>query len=97
MTSLQTASLLPSLSLHGHIIVVIILLAPLPPFLRRCRLRLGKFAWEESKGASIYDVCREGGGVSRNAANLLTNIIDVADKEGAKNPKIRWTSNMEAP
>ena len=40
------------------------------------------------------------GGVSRYAANLRTNSIDFADKEverGSRNPKIVWTSYMEAP
>ena len=43
---------------------------------------------ESVRGASIYDVRREGGGWSRNAANLQTNSIDFADKEGAKIPKL---------
>ena len=36
------------------------------------------------RGASIYDVSTEGGGVSRNAANLRTNSVyaEFADREG---------------
>ena len=39
------------------------------------------------------------GGGSRNAANLRTNNIDFADREGGggKKNKIVWTSHMEAP
>ena len=40
-----------------------------------------------AEGASMYDVCREGG--SRNAANFQTNKIVFADKEGGqKIPKL---------
>ena len=34
-----------------------------------------------SKGTSIYNIRREGGGGSRNVASLQTNSIDSADKE----------------
>ena len=40
------------------------------------------------------------GGESRNAAHLLTTSVDFVDKDkrrGSKNPKMLWTSYMEAP
>ena len=36
----------------------------------------------ERRVASIYNVCAEGGGGSRNSANLRTNSINFADREG---------------
>ena len=44
-----------------------------------------------------YMMSAEKGG-SRNAANLRTNSIYLADKDrGSKNSKTVWTSYMEAP
>ena len=52
--------------------------------------------YEIWKGASIYHVRTEGDGV-KNAPILRKKPLDFANKERGKNPKITWTSFMEAP
>ena len=58
---------------------------------------------KEHKHTSIrglpYKTSTHRGRRSRNALNLQTNSLDFADKEGegSKNPKMLWTSYMEAP
>ena len=87
---------LPSSSLFAHHPDIGDLLLRVRLFLWRHLLRDYLFFSCFPLEASIYDVRTEGGGGSRNTRNL-TNSIDFADKwGGAKNPKILWTSFMEA-
>ena len=46
------------------------------------------------KGASIYDVCKEGGG-GQEMQEICTQTVKILQTR-SKNPKIRWTSYVEA-
>ena len=67
---------------------------------RQRRIKHGVTRQRVGLGASLYDVLTEGKKGLKNATNLRTNSIGIADKEGEGDKKINKilrTSYMEAP